>query len=805
MENWCLKYDEWYICDELLREALCATGNGYITTRGAGAEAQISESRYPGTYLAGGYNRLKTIIEGQTIENEDLVNWPNWLCLDLKIENGRWFNPQQFTLLSYEQFLNYYEGTLVRNIIFQDELGRQTKLESLRFVSMSDSHRAGIQWKITPLNWSGQITVRSMLDGSVKNLGVKRYEKLNHIHLNILEKGFLPEGCSYIYVMTNQSGLCMAQASKLEVFSDEKMLTPAFQKDDENKKVSLQFSYNIQKVETLKVVKKVTIYTSKDQAITHPLTEAIEQVMQKTSFAELLGRHSIKWKHLWDHCNIELKNMPRETNILRFHIFHILQTLSPHTADLDVGTPSRGWHGEAYRGHVFWDEIYILPFLTLLLPTVARSLILYRYRRLGEAKRLAQAQGFQGAMYPWQSGSNGREESQVLHLNPISGRWVEDATHKQRHVNAAIVYNIWQFYEATNDLEFLSYFGTEMCLEIAKFWVSIAEYSTTKERYEIKNVVGPDEFHTAFPGRKETGVDNNAYTNYMAAWCIHKALEILALQSDVRQKELMEIVALTNDDLQKWREVCSKMFIPFQANGIISQFEGYEQLEELDWEHYRSKYGNIQRLDRLLEAEGKDPNEFKINKQADVLMLFYLFSAEELQEFMGHLGYNFDPETIPQNIHYYLGQTTNGSSLSRVVHSWVLARSQRERSWNYFQHALESDISDIQGGTTHEGIHLGAMAGTVDLVIRCYTGMDMDDDVLWLNPTLPEELGELEFSIHYRGHWMRLVISHEHLHITIKQSWAHPGCLGFAGNVYQFTQGDEFHFDLKDLSQQKVS
>lgn len=109
-------------------------------------------------------------------------------------------------------------------------------------------------------------------------------------------------------------------------------------------------------------------------------------------------------------------------------------------------------------------------------------------------------------------------------------------------------------------------------------------------------------------------------------------------------------------------------------------------------------------------------------------MLFYLFSADELRDILGRLGYHLEPETIPRAIEYYLHRTSHGSTLSRVVHSWVLARSDRARSWSLFNEALEADISDTQGGTTREGIHLGAMAGTVDIMQRCYTGLELRDD-----------------------------------------------------------------------------
>ena len=201
------------------------------------------------------------------------------------------------------------------------------------------------------------------------------------------------------------------------------------------------------------------------------------------------------------------------------------------------------------------------------------------------------------------------------------------------------------------------------------------------------------------------------------------------------------------------------MGVPFHADGVISQFAGYERLADLDWEGYRARYGDLQRLDRILEAEGDDVNRYKVSKQADVLMLFYLLSADELREVLGRLGYPLTPEAIPATIDYYLARTTHGSTLSAVVHAWVLARAHRDQALRYFLRALESDTADIQGGTTAEGIHLGAMTGSVDIVQRCFAGVETHDDVLWVNPHWPRSLGPLVLDIAYRGQELTLNVT----------------------------------------------
>ncbi len=464
--------------------------------------------------------------------------------------------------------------------------------------------------------------------------------------------------------------------------------------------------------------------------------------------------------------------------------------------ELDVGVPARGLHGEAYRGHIFWDELYIFPFLDLRVPETARALLMYRYRRLPEARRLAREAGFRGALYPWQSGSDGREESQVVHLNPKSGRWVADDTHLQRHVNAAIAYNVWRHYQSTGRREFICAYGSRMILEIARFWASAATYSPPRDRYEIRGVVGPDEYHTAYPDSDRAGLDNNAYTNVMASWVLECAGRVIELLDDDCRREIFEDLQLTSDEIAEWDRISRRLFVPFHDECIISQFEGYEDLEEFDWEGYRAKYGDIHRLDRILEAEGDSANRYKVSKQADVLMLFYLFSAERLAQLFERLDYEFKPEWIPKNIDYYLRRTSHGSTLSALINSWVQARSDRARSWRWFEAALMSDLKDVQGGTTAEGIHLGAMAGTVDIIQRCYSGLAMREGVLWLHPALPKELASLKSRIQYRGHWFTLHMNHQKLIVSFEGAWSPYARIGVDGRIYTFKRGESKSFDL---------
>ena len=798
MHNWKLIYKDFKPSKQCLREALCTLGNGYFATRGAAVESSADDTHYPGTYLAGGYNRLKTEIAGRMIENEDLVNMPNWLLTKFRIDGSEWFDLLSVNILSYHQELDMKKGVLTRNLHFKDRQDRETTVIERRFVHITNMHLAGLEITIIPENWSGRLHVHSALDGTVVNAGVKRYRQLNNKHLEPVQSGKVNEDIIYLLVKTNQSCIHIAEAARTSVYVDG-------EKNDVQRKlmenlgyIAQEFSIDAEQHLPIKIEKIVSFYTSRDFAVSEASQEATEAVERATNFEELLQSHILQWDHLWDRCDIQLNDNNRTQMILRLHIFHLLQSVSRNSIDLDTGVPALGWHGEAYRGHIFWDELFIFPYLNLRIPVLTQSLLLYRYRRLNHSRLAAQQQGLKGALYPWQSGSNGREETQHLHLNPKSGRWLPDNTQLQRHVNAAIVYNVWQYFTATDDLEFLSTYGAEMIVEIARFFASITTYNQELGRYEILGVMGPDEYHDKYPGAENPGLNNNAYTNVMTVHVLRTAIKALDALTPQRREDLKELLGLEQTELENWQDICRKMRIVFHKDGIISQFEGYNQLLEFDWVEYRKKYGDIQRLDRILEAEGDTPNRYKASKQADVLMLFYLFSAEELQELFSLMGYDFDPQSIPKNIEYYLKRSSHGSTLSNIVHSWVLSRSDRLRSWNLFQKALESDVSDIQGGTTHEGIHLGAMAGTVDILQRCYTGLEFKDDILLFNPNIPRGLKKLSMRIKYRGNWFDIVATPKSLKIASSESELRATKISIHNQIYQLNPGETLSFKLEE-------
>ncbi|MCY0927991.1 glycoside hydrolase family 65 protein [Streptomyces sp. H27-H1] len=767
--TWTWQYDRYDPERERLVEALCTLGNGRFATRGAAPETDAGPVHYPGTYAAGCYDRLTSEVSGHQVENEDMVNLPNWIplryrCLPEGDEPGEWLTPDDPGLRHYRVTLDLRTGTLTRRMLFQDGHRRRLGVAHTRLVHMGDPYLAAQRTVFHAYGWRGAIEVESRLDGNVANAGVARYRDLDGHHLTAHRAGVERDGTAWISCRTSTSGIGVALAARTLT----RPLAPATISCTDTD-TTQRFTLPISRRRPVKVVKTAALYTSYDRPTRDPLQCAIAHVTRPPAFAVLLASHQAAWQRLWEQAELEV---PGEAGrILRLHLFHVLQTLSPHTAELDAGVPARGLHGEAYRGHVFWDELFVLPYMSLHFPEVARALLMYRHRRLPAARAAARAAGSRGALFPWQSAGSGHEETQSLHLNPRSGRWLADHSHLQRHVGSAIAVNVLRYGQATGDRGFTHGPGAELLLEIARYWAGAATYDPGLQRYRIRGVLGPDEYHDAYPDDASSpGIDDNAYTNVTAAWVLARGLDLLEELPEARRSELSSQLSLDATELERWDDVSRRLHVPFHQ-GVISQFEGYGNLAELDWDAYRARYSDIRRLDRILEAEGDTVNRYQASKQADTLMLGYLFRPSDLRTLFARLGHRLDDDTWNATVAYYLRRTSHGSTLSSLVHGWILARGQGPEAWRYYEEALRSDVNDVQGGTTAEGIHLGAMAGTVDLVERGITGLEAGPDALRIDPVPLREVPDLSFTLCYRGHrGVRLRLLADRLGVTVPAS-----------------------------------
>jgi len=765
-DGWNITYNTYEPNKERTREALLTVGNGYSGTRGAMNESDANKINYPGTYIAGLYNRLSTPIAGRDVWNEDFVNAPNWLPITFCINDGKWFDINDTEIISIQRKLDFKSGLLTRSLRVNDENGNETLIESKRFSSMADPHLSAMHYSVKPLNYSGKITIKTGLNGAIINDGVERYKSLNQQHLKPLEQGASGDR-QYVVVSTTQSGIQIAEAADHFFFQDGISSGVELYHSISPSAVYSTASFNLDKDEVVTLVKKIAIYTSKNDDVTNPLQSAKTKLDTVSGdFDALLAESKLAWDKIWDSVDMKVTGDRFSQKLLRLHLYHLMVSMSPHNSDIDASITARGLHGEAYRGHIFWDELFILPLYDINMPEVAKSMLMYRYRRLEKSKEYAKEYGYSGAMFAWQSGSDGREETQVIHLNPLNGQWDVDHSSLQRHVSLAVAFDIWQYFQITEDHDFMKSYGTEVFLEICRFWTSKCHWNEKRQRYDLTKVMGPDEFHELYPDAKEGGLNNNAYTNLMTAWAFRKAALILESYGENGLAEF-EKLGFKKEELNLWNEIAGKLFLDINNDGIIAQYEGYFDLKELDWDFYKKKYGNIYRMDRILKAEGLTPDEFKVSKQADTLMTFYNLEKAEVDSLLSGLGYNLPADYLQRNLEYYFGRTSHGSTLSRIVHARLASiAGNRQMSWELYSDALASDFVDIQGGTTAEGIHAGVMAGTVLIALSTFAGISFDQDHLSVQPSMPDAWESLSFGISFKGTRFQMTITKTQLVVS---------------------------------------
>ncbi len=790
-DNWMLTYYNYEPGEERLRESLTTTGNGYYGARGALESEKMHDNLfYPGTYIAGLFNKIPSKVHDKTIYNNDFVNCPNWHLIQFKIgDDEQPVRVQDSRIFDYQHQLNMKDALMQRIFRCEDKKGRITKIQIKRFADMVNPHYGVVQYSITPENYEDKITFISGIDGSVINYGVERYRQLNSKHLETINKEY-KEHLIHLHSRTNASKTDIYMTSKNSLYENDKAIIVDRDNDIKEHEIYELLSFNAKKDTTYSLEKITSIYTSRDENIPDHIMASRNDVKQAPQFLQMFEEHKKQWHQLWNRADITIEGDRFVQKVARLHSYHLLVSGSRHNVNIDAGMPARGLHGEAYRGHIFWDELYILPFYNKHFPEVAKALLKYRYKRLDDAREHARENGYQGAMFPWQTADDGKEETQEIHYNPVSDSWGPDLSRRQRHVSIAIAYNMWEYYQNTNDTGFLNEFGGEVFFEICRFWASIAEYDKNDQRYHIKGVMGPDEFHEKYPGKpdEEGGLDDNAYTNIMVSWLLTKARQVFnEVAEDVKNK-----INLTSEEVKKWNEISEKLCLYISKDGIIEQFKGFFQLKELNWNHYRHKYGNIRRIDRILKAENDSPDNYKLTKQADTLMAFYLLTPEEFRQTLDKMGYHFDDPCylLQKNYDYYIERTTHGSTLSYVVHAYILKYLNVDKwiIWDWFISAMKSDIYDTQGGTTLEGIHSGVMAGTLDIIVKNFAGLNLEEKIN-ISPKLPEHWHSVSFKIVYKGEEFDYKITQET--VEIKNADDHVSKLSLLVNNETYRLSDQ--------------
>jgi len=773
-ESWRLTYRYYNENEEKLRETMTTIGNGFVGHRGALSFMKANEDEhYPATYVAGLFNKVGTKIANKVIDNNDFVNIPNAFLVRFKFaQDDDFWTLNALKIKGYQHTLDMKTGEVFRYMLLEHDDGRQVKYTCRQFASMEQMHLLAQKITIEAVNFSDTLVVLSSIDGQVVNYGVERYRQLNSKHLK-LNTVVADEGRLHLQAETTSSkvkiDLHVCHSNHLKAYSNEQ---------ESPEEVSLVYKKDLNTKNSFEIERTIYIQTSRNVI-------GAENEIRFRPYSDVLSDSKDAWSEIWNQIDIHIKGDRYSQELVRLQMYHLLCSASPHNVKLDAAMTARGLHGEAYRGHIFWDEVYIMPFYFKHFPEVAKSLLMYRYRRLDAARKNAQKNNKEGALIPWQIADTGEEETQEIHYNPMSQEWDPDLSRNQRHVSIAVAYNIINYYRHTEDEGFIGREGGEILLEIARYWASKVTYNKEDDRYHICRVMGPDEFHEKYPENsiKDGGIDNNAYTNLMVSWLLHYVISLLP-KIESATKDSVNFSSSKEPSL--WLEIANKLYLSIKGD-ILEQFEGYFNLKEIDLEAYEKQYDDIGRMDRILKSENDSPDQYKVAKQADTLMLFYLLEPENIKQLIENLGYEVceASELLRRNYDYYVKRTSHGSTLSYIVHAYLLDNipGREKQLWKWFQLSLRSDVDDIQGGTTEEGIHCGVMAGNINLIYSGFAGLKMGNPIQ-LQPKLPKHWQLLKFKITFQNHNYEFKILKDRIEVTTNKT--HKNSIICNGDKYSF-------------------
>lgn len=722
-------------------ETLFTLTNGYMGVRGTFEEG--SEGERSGNFIAG-------IFDKSDAQVREIVNAQNWLRIKLYVE-GEELSLDKCQLIEFKRILDMKKGILFRSMLIKDSKDRITRIEGYRFISRSDLHRSAIKLFVTPVNYSGVVGIESIIDGTVLNSADSPKHRVKH--LKVADNSSLNKSGVYLETATIDDDIRIATGSAVRLYhyeDKEKNNIAKFKRFLPLGEMSIEyFEFDGTENKTVAIDKFIITYTSRDVK-----KGLLKSTVEKELFAfagegidKELQRHIEVYEELWSVADINIEGDEEADKALRFNIFHLMSSVNEN--DPMVSIAAKALHGEGYKGHVFWDtEIFMLPFFIYVHPKAAKTLLMYRYNMLDAARKNAALNGYKGAQYPWESADTGEEETPKWGFdymgNPVR-IWTGDLEH---HITADIAFAVWEYFRATEDIEFMLNYGAEIIFETARFWVSRCEYVKELDRYEINNVIGPDEFHEH--------VDNNAYTNYLAKWNIKKGLELINMLKEKYPEHYHAIsnkICLTNEEMEKWKEVEEKIYIPYDKDKkLIEQFEGY--FDKKDYVIDKFDENNMP-----IWPEGVDITKLgdtQLIKQADVVMLMLL------------LGEEFDEETKRINYEYYEKRTMHKSSLGPSMYAIMgLKVGDHKNAYQSFMRSANVDLVDNQGNTK-EGLHAASAGGTWQVAVFGFGGMEIDKEgALNINSWLPEKWDKLSYKVFWKGNLIEVIVTKQE--VTVKK------------------------------------
>ncbi|EPS3571159.1 glycoside hydrolase family 65 protein [Listeria monocytogenes] len=701
-------------------------GNGYLGVRGALEEEYPEQVR--GMYVAGIYNRPSGSM------SSELVNLPDVTRFQVTLD-GEVFSMQAGKVHTYERFLDMDTGELVRKITWESSAGKKYQLNFHRFVSKEVKHVIAAKVEITPLSDNMKVKVKTGIDAQQTNFGT---QQLAESSLRIFDEELMVG--EYETIESKQRITIATKVNEKGIFTakNRQLMTEVEQEIAVNQVFTL---------EKLSVVK-----TSLDEA---------DAEFPKESYAELKAASETVWADFWEHAGVRVKSTNAfDQFALDFACYH-LEIMTPKE-DSRCSVGAKGLTGEGYKGHVFWDtEIFIMPFFLYNQPEIAKQLLQYRYLHLKEAKEKAVKNGYNGALYPWESAFSGEEETpEFAAINIRTGTRQKVASAiSEHHLVADIAYAVCEYEAATGDAQFMADCGAELLLETAEFWISRA--TNRNGRLEILDVIGPDEY--------TEHIDNNTYTNYMAHFNVKKALEW--------NKDNKAFAAQAEKFLEN-------LYLPVENEaGLIPQDDTFLQKDWINLDKYKAAQGT---QGILLDYSRQEVNELQILKQADLVMLFYLFPKM------------FAPEIVKKNLDYYEKRTIHDSSLSKAIHAIVENQTgNRAQAYQFFQEACLIDLGS-EPHSSDDGLHAASLGAIWLAVVFGFAGIDTSGELLEIAPNLPDAWQAVAFEFAWKGETISVEIAPNTLQLS--KSTKSVLELVIYGEKQQLTDTLTINLEQKDVS-----
>ena len=740
-KNWIvseIKFEEKYIGKT---EAIFALGNGYIGLRSANEERYLNEKR--DLFISGTFNKAN--------KNEvtELPNVADVTEIEIFI-NGKHLMLNASNNKEYVKYLNLKTGELNRTFVYLDEEGNKYSLKFNRFVAQDRLHVIVNRVEITPLSKTANIRFISGINGQVTNTGSQ--------HFNEGEKRVYEYKYIQMLQETSESCITFIQNSAHNIYINGDKIEEKPELSIDRRKVTISNNYDLTQGQTLVIEKFSNIYTTRDTTSENLTIEQIRDAsldeikeISNMSYEILFNSNKEVWSSYWNDQNIVIEGNDYDQLAIRFAQYH-LKVMTP-SHDNRCGIAAKGLSGEGYKGHSFWDtEIFILPFYTYSKPEIARKLLEYRYLSIGGARKKAKDNGYEGAMYPWESAW--LEDGEVT---PVWGA-VDIVTGKstkiwsgfiEQHITSDITFAIWQYYMVTNDEDFMEKYGYEIMFDTAIFWASRLERDEIKQRYHINEVIGPDEY--------KEHVDNDAFTNWLAYWTIETAINYYnkLKESDSEVIRKLESKLSLQNAMENWTTKLPKIYLPEprDLDNVIPQNDTFLSLEDIDL----TKYKNQEHIGSMFKDYNLDQvNKIQVVKQADVVMLLYL------------LEHKFSKEVKKANYDYYEKRTLHDSSLSLSTHS-ILASDidEKDLAYKLFQEATKIDLGENMKTSDH-GIHAASLGGLWQIVVNGFGGVRMVGGNLRINPKLPENWSRLTFSFMWKGNKLDIELTKEGIKIEVK-------------------------------------